>query len=127
MSAQLIVVDQPEAAAYPEALVVTISSHIRRKRELFGILKKHLRLSDSVCTNWDALHDAVRDLSWLSDVARVVLLHDGLPFKEDSSQRAIYLSFLQGLLAEGPSERPALAIVLPSSETDTIQELRSGQ
>ncbi len=122
MTATLKVVDHVPQSSEPDALIVPLSSRIRRKRELFGVMKKHLRLPDMFSNNWDALHDALRDLSWLDGVKQVVLQHDGLPFAADSSHRATYLELLQGVMAEAPAQ-PAVTIVLPSAETQAVRQI----
>lgn len=123
MSARLIVVEDPRAFCEANAVVVPVSSRIRRKRELFGVMKKHLRLPGCFANNWDAWNDALRDLSWLTDVKHVVLRHDGLPFPAESPHRATYLELLQSLLDEAPSANPAVTIVLPTAEQSAIRAL----
>jgi hypothetical protein len=96
-------------------LVVRVSSRIRRKRELFGVLRKQLRLPGYCGGNWDALNDCLRDLSWLEGVSRVVLWHDGLPFAPDSSSRSTYLELLHGLVTDPPTGTPTLTVAFPPS------------
>jgi hypothetical protein len=124
MSVQWIIADDPRTVSPPDALIVPLSSHIRRKREFFGVMKKHLRGLHSYSDNWDALYDALRDLSSLTGVKLVVLQHAGLPFAPDSRQRAIYLEFLSGLLGDGGDSEQNLTIVLPAMEKEAIAHLR---
>ncbi|HET6425845.1 MAG TPA: barstar family protein [Planctomycetaceae bacterium] len=124
MTVKLIVADDPQTVAPAGAVVVPVSSHIRRKREFFGVMKRHLRRLHLYSDNWDALYDALRDLSSLTDVPCVVLRHTGLPFAPDSRQREIYLEFLSGLLADGGTT-PELWIVVPATESAAISHLRS--
>lgn len=125
MSVQWRITDDPHAASPLDALVVPLSSHIRRKREFFGVMKRHLRGLHCYSDNWDALYDALRDLSALPEKKPVVLQHAGMPFAPDSRQRAIYLDFLSGLLTDGGGPDQNLMIVVPATETAAIAHLRS--
>lgn len=124
MSVQWSIAEDPHTISPLDALVVPLSSHIRRKREFFGVMRKHLRWLHCYSDNWDALYDALRDLSSLTGKQQVVLQHAGMPFEPDSRQRAIYLEFLSGLLTDGGDPERHLIIVLPTTETAAIAHLR---
>lgn len=115
MTTRLITVADPRSYAPASALVVPLSSHIRKKREFFGVIRKHLKLPGYFGGNWDALHDCLRDNSWLPEDTEIVLRHDGVPFAEASTQRAIYLELLQSLLQTTGEGHPQITIVWPAS------------
>jgi hypothetical protein len=93
--------------------VVRVSRHVRKKRELFGVIRRQIGLPPHFGENWDALHDCLRDLSWLNGVREVVLLHDGVPFSPDGPLRAIYLELLDSLVNDPPPGRPRVRVVFP--------------
>lgn len=125
MTVQLIAADDPRTVAPTGAVMVPLSSHIRRKREFFGVIKRHLRRLHFYNDNWDALSDALRDLSSFTEAQCIVLQHAGLPFAPDSDQRETYLEFLSGLLADGVNAGADVWIVLPTAETAAISRLQS--
>lgn len=114
MTSRLVIVADPRGYAPPRAVVVPISAHIRTKRELFGIMRKHLQLPGYFGGNWDALHDCLRDCSWLPDDAEVLLRHDSLPFAEGRRHRVAYLELIQSLLQSPTDGPPHLTVVWPA-------------
>lgn len=113
MTACLLIVADPRSYTPPDALVVPISAYIRKKREFFGVLRKHLPLPGYFGGNWDALHDCLRDTSWLPENAEIVLRHESLPFDDKSPNRAIYLELLQSLIQTSGVGHPTVTIVWP--------------
>jgi hypothetical protein len=107
----------------PQGLVVRLSSATDRKRALFGTLKRRLGLPRHFGWNWDALNDALRDLSWLpAGTSQVTLLHDGVPFGAGSTKlRRVYLELLAGLVNEPPGEGPRWTVVFPEEERDAVR------
>jgi hypothetical protein len=107
----------------PQGLVVRLSSATDRKRALFGTLKRRLGLPRHFGWNWDALNDALRDLSWLpAGTSRVTLLHDGVPFGAGSTKlRRIYLELLAGLVSDPPAEGPRWTVVFPEGEREAVR------
>jgi hypothetical protein len=117
MTDRWIVTEQPATYRDDAALVVRLSERIRRKHELLGLLRKQLRFPGYFGGNWDALHDCLRDLSWLKEVPRVVLLHESWPFAADSRQRAIWIELLQSLTQDPPPGTPVVLVVAPPLPT----------
>lgn len=115
LATRLIWVDDPWAGHDPAARVVRVSSRIRTKRELLGVLRKQLEFPSYFGWNWDALHDCLRDLSWLKSTSHVVLCHDGLPFAPASTNRARYVALLHSLTETPATGTPMVQIVLPRS------------
>ena len=124
MTVRLIVKDATSPSAFRDAAVVPLSAHIQRKRAFFGVMRKHLRLPNLYRDNWDALFDVLRDPDSFTAGKPIMLDHASLPFAENSPQRAIYLEFLQGLLAESESVPGEVLISLPAAEATAIEALR---
>jgi hypothetical protein len=96
----------------PRVKVVRLSHRIRSKRELMGVLRKQLDFPGYFGHNWDALHDCLRDLSWLNAVDEVWLVHDGVPFSPDSPQQAVYRELLTSVVSDPPPGLPQVRVVL---------------
>ena len=92
-STGFVFVDNPRAFATPGTTTAFVSRHIRKKRELFGVLKRQLGLPEHFGNNWDALHDCLQAID-----RPTALIHDGLPFGEGFQSRRIYLELLHGLI-----------------------------
>lgn len=120
MTSRLLFVADPRRDVPPGAIVVPLSAHIRTKRELFGVMRKHLKLPGYFGGNWDALHDCLRDGSWLPDDAEIILRHDSLPFADESQHRATYFELLHSLLEREADARPKITVVFPESTKDTV-------
>ncbi len=120
MTSRLLFMSDPRSGLPPGALVVPLSAHIRKKRELFGVMRKHLHFPGYFGGNWDALHDCLRDLAWLPDDAEIILRHESLPFADGSHHRATYFELLQSLLERSPEERPTITVVFPESVKDVV-------
>ncbi len=114
----------PDVATWtpPPGLVIRMSAKIDRKRALFGTLKRRLGLPRHFGWNWDALNDALRDLSWLpAGTSQVTLLHDGVPFGVGSTTlRRIYLELLVGLANDPPGEGPRWVVVFPEEAREAV-------
>jgi RNAse (barnase) inhibitor barstar len=111
-----VFVDDPRTFAVGEATAAFVSRHIRKKRQLFGVLHRHLGFPDHFGRNWDAINDCLQ-----SRTTPTVLIHDGVPFGEHSQSRAIYLELLHGLL-EPPRDGapPMWTFVFPTSVRDVV-------
>ncbi len=109
-------------------LVVRLSGRTRSKRDLFGRLRRQLRIPADACRNWDALNDSLRDLTWLEDVPQITLIHDGLPFGEGSTRlRQAYFALLRGLIDDPPDGGPAWTILFPESARAAVERATSAQ
>jgi RNAse (barnase) inhibitor barstar len=91
-------------------LVVWIPGTVRSKEKLFGLLSQALRFPNYFGSNWDALEECLRDLSWLPEYASIMLVHEGLPFGAGEN-RQIYLEILQS--ASQRTDGRSLQIILP--------------
>lgn len=124
MTVRLVVKDETALSTPSDVVVIPLSSHIQRKRALFGVMRKYLRLPNLYRDNWDALFDVMRDPDSFTAGKSIILDHASLPFPENSPQRTIYLEFLQGLLAESESVPGEVLISLPAAEAAAIEVLR---
>lgn len=127
-SALVFVPDVLVWQAPANTFVVRVSSRIRTRRELFGVLRRHLRFPDYFGGNWDALNDVLHDLSWWPEGQRFALLHDGIPFTEHSRRsRTSYLRVIEGLIESDDSGAPARwTIVFPTNVRPVIQAELAG-
>jgi hypothetical protein len=87
-------VDQVPATAAD--LVVVVPPGLATKAELLAELAAGLRLPAWFGHNWDALYDALCDLSHL-DARRVLIAHADLPLA-DPDERTTYLDLLRDAL-----------------------------
>ena len=110
----------PAAYRAEGAMVVRIPAKARGKEKVLGVLAAKLRFPSYFGHNWDALEECLRDLSWLGDQAKVVIVHEAFPFSSGGEALAIY----QGILAEAVAARrasgtpPLLEVVFPSPRVD---------
>jgi hypothetical protein len=110
----------PSAYRAEGAMVVRIPAKARGKEKVLGVLAAKLRFPSYFGHNWDALEECLRDLSWLGDQAKVVIVHEAFPFSSGGEALAIY----QGILAEAVAARrasgtpPLLEVVFPSPRVD---------
>ncbi len=88
----LITEERP--ASDDATLVVRVPAGINRKRKLLAVYARQLRFPCYFGWNWDAFEDALRDLSWLHGVQRVIISHRDVPFGEAPEQQEIYVSIL---------------------------------
>ncbi len=113
--------DDPAAYRAEGALVVRIPAKAKGKEKLLSVLAAKLRFPSYFGHNWDALEECLRDLSWLGDQPRVVIVHEAFPFSPAGEALAIY----QGILADAVAvhrERgtsPLLEVVFPNPPFDS--------
>ncbi len=112
--------EDPVAYRDEGALVVRIPAKAKGKEKLLSVLAAKLRFPSYFGSNWDALEECLRDLSWLGDRPRVVIVHEAFPFSSAGEALAIY----QGILADAVAvhrERgtpPMLEVVFPRPSVD---------
>jgi len=110
----------PAAFRAAGALVVRIPAKARGKEKLLSVLAAKLRFPSYFGHNWDALEECLRDLSWLGEPQRVVIVHEAFPFSAAGEALAIY----QGILAEAVAVHrqrgtpPLLEVVFPGPSVD---------
>jgi hypothetical protein len=102
------------------ALVVRIPAKARGKEKLLSVLAAKLRFPSYFGHNWDALDECLRDLSWLADQPRVVIVHEALPFSAAGEALAIYQSILADAVAAHRERAtpPLLEVVFPGPLVD---------
>ena len=112
--------DDPAAYRPEGALVVRIPAKARGKEKLLGVLAAKLRFPSYFGHNWDALDECLRDLSWLADQPRVVIVHEALPFSSAGEALAIYQSILADAVAAHRERAtpPLLEVVFPGPLVD---------
>jgi Barstar (barnase inhibitor) len=95
------------------AVVLTVPAKVASKQCLMAVYKQGLGCP-WFGANWDALYDAMRDLSWLGD-KDLVIEHVDLPFGEKRRSRILYFSLLQDALEDWQLENPAkLTVRIPA-------------
>ena len=106
-------VDDPAAYRDGEALLARIPAGTRGKRELLTALAKQLAFPAYFGGNWDALSDCLRDLSWLPECKRVVIVHNAMPL-HSTVQRQTYLEVLRDAATSWrPGEAHELLVIFP--------------
>ena len=109
-------VQSPREFKDEAALVVRVPRGVRSKEKLLRILADKLRLPGYFGGNWDALEDALRDLTWLPAGRGVVIVHEDLPFGAGGENRGIYLAILQSVAEHWTaSNKRSFRVVLPKS------------
>jgi hypothetical protein len=100
----------------PAALVVHIPAKARGKEKVLGVLARGLRFPSYFGWNWDALDECLRDLSWLGEVKKITIVHDGLPFSPRAEHFTLYRELLADAVAslQSAAEPRELKIVFPS-------------
>jgi hypothetical protein len=112
----------PAAYRAEGAFVVRIPAKARGKEKLLSVLAAKLRFPSYFGHNWDALEECLRDLSWLADQPRVVIVHEAFPFSSAGEALAIY----QGILADAVAVHrqrgtpPLLEVVFPGPAVDNV-------
>ena len=118
--------EDPVAYRADGALVVRIPAKARGKEKLLSVLAAKLRFPTYFGHNWDALEECLRDLSWLGDQPRVVIVHEAFPFSSAGDALAIY----QGSLADAVvvhrqrGTPPLLVVVFPGPPIDNARRQR---
>lgn len=110
-------VDKPCEYRDPSALVVHVPAKARGKEKLLGVLARGLRFPSYFGWNWDALDECLRDLSWLGDMRKVTIVHDGRPFSPGGELFALYCDLLaEAVAAQQSATEPRELKVVFSSE-----------
>ena len=115
-------VDDPAAFEAEGALLVRIPAAARGKEKLLGALATRLRFPGYFGHNWDALDECLRDLSWQGSCARIVIVHEGLPFSPGSTNMATYLAILADAVAthRPGGSPPILDVVFPARDRSSF-------
>ena len=123
--AGFVFVDDPASFRDADARIARVPVGVRSKRALLSVLAQELEFPAYFGFNWDALDDCLRDLHWLPETPRrIVLLHAALPLRSPSHRR-IYLNVLRhAISAWGPGEAHELLAVFPRSADQCLSELK---
>jgi RNAse (barnase) inhibitor barstar len=110
----------PAAYRAEGAFVVRIPAKARGKEKLLSVLAAKLRFPSYFGQNWDALEECLRDLSWLSEQMRVVIVHAAFPFSAAGDSLATYQSILADAMAvhRQRGTPPLLEVVFPGPPVD---------
>lgn len=73
-------------------LVVNIPINVTTKEQLLTHIRFQMNFPDYFGMNWDALHDCLSDLSWLSE-RNIIFVHESIP-QLITSDLKIYLHIL---------------------------------
>lgn len=111
------------------ALVAEVPPGIRSTPTLLEELYQRLRFPDYFGSNWDALWECIRDLSWLPP-GPVVLKHRDLPLAGDVASQKAYLSILSDtvekkLTVPGQHLRDLFVIFPPETQQEIDWLVRS--
>ena len=104
----------------PDAFVARLPGRLARKQDLLRALASGLKFPGYFGYNWDALEECLNDLSWLGDEARVVILHEHVPLR-DQEQRRIYCAILRQALA---NKRLSLQAIFPESAREEMEKYK---
>jgi RNAse (barnase) inhibitor barstar len=110
----------------PSSAVVDVRAGIQTKKVLLRELAQALRFPDHVGSNWDALEECIRDLSWLPP-GTIVLRHHDLPLRRDVASQRMYLSILRDTVGKAwtvPGRRLRdLVVVFPEETKNRVDRL----
>ncbi len=101
------------------AVVAELPADIGSKAALLDELAQRLRFPDYFGTNWDALEECIRDLSWLP-AGPVVLRHTDMPLADDAANLRTYLSILGDAVEKWLGSRDREFIVFFPRETQEM-------
>jgi len=92
------------------------------KLPLIESLRSALSFPDYCGSNWDALEECIRDLSWLP-AGTVVLVHQDLPLRNHPAALRTYLSILHDAVAKwrDATERQ-FVVVFPADAKDLVKQ-----
>lgn len=79
--------------------VIRIPPNINLKNDLLAALASAGRFPGYFGSNWDALLDCLRDLSWIGNKS-VVIVHSDLPLQNTPSEGKVYLETLRTALID---------------------------
>jgi RNAse (barnase) inhibitor barstar len=109
--------------AEPPAFVADMPAAIGSKEALLAELAQRLQFPDYFGANWDALHECIRDLSWLPN-GPIVVRHKDLPLADDIANAKTYLSVLDDAVRRvSESQDHSLVIVFPPETRGAIEWL----
>jgi hypothetical protein len=103
-------------AAYQPAnsLVARVPRAARGKQKLLGVLAQQLSFPNYFGWNWDALEECLRDLSWLSEVKQISIVHEAVPLSPRGEQLKTYLQILAvAIRRRSETPGPRLEVVFP--------------
>jgi len=114
--------DESDLPASP-VLLAEIPAGVTSKEALLEELYQRLRFPEYFGSNWDALDECIRDLSWLP-TGPVVLKHHDLPLAGDVDGQKTYLSILRDAVEKKwavPGQRlPDLVVAFPPETQEQI-------
>jgi RNAse (barnase) inhibitor barstar len=117
--------DDSELPSSP-ALVAEVPAGIATKEALFDELYKCLEFPDYFGSNWDAVWECVRDLSWLPD-GPVLLKHRDVPMADDVGNQKKYVSILRDTVERNwavPGQHLRdLVVVFPADKQEHVRWL----
>jgi hypothetical protein len=117
----LIFVDQPAEWQQPGARLVRIPGGVRSKRKLLGLLAGELEFPAYFGGNWDALEECLCDLSWLPANQPIALIHEDLPLRPRSSNRATYVKLLAACADWTSGQQHEIRVVFPTASQADVR------
>lgn len=108
--------------ARAQVFCVIVPGEIHSQEQLLKNMYELLQLPGYFGFNWDALHECLRDLSWIAK-HKIVLIHDRLPGLPES-QLKIYLEILSDAgLSWKTGEEHQLDVVFPEACRENIKKI----
>ncbi len=122
MNDPFVYADDVRSVGILNAHVAVVPPKIVGREDLFRCLSRALSLPSHFGSNWDALDECMRDLSWL-DQHRVVLFHEALP-DLDRDHLTTYLEILRDAVVDWRSDvDDELVVVLPPAARDEVRRV----
>ncbi len=122
MSDPFAYADEVRSVGILNTHVAVVPSEVVGREDLFRCLIRSLKLPSHFGSNWDALDECLRDLSWLTQ-NRVVLFHEALP-ELGRDPLTTYLEILRDAVVDWRSDvDDELVVVLPPSARDEVRRL----
>ena len=98
------------------ALLVSVSSEIKTKEELFQELKRKLLFPKYFGFNWDALLDCLKDFHWINEKL-IVLIHDEISSLDEQTLRN-YLEILNTAVGDWEQHKEHILEIAFSKEDE---------
>lgn len=128
--------DSPQSDLEDDEFALLVPRGIRGKADILTAIAKAGQFPDYFGSNWDALLDCLRDLSWIG-ARKVAIRHSDIPLQNNLTECRAYLEILQSALAdwsaakldttprqsEWPYVEHEFRVVFPASDRASVEQL----